>query len=191
MDYTKEVVKDTSDVVKETTKAITEGVAQGITQGIAQTMDIVTDTAGLAYETVQNKKLQYSAIGALVFLAVSLPQTYQLTSNTTGLTLFDGSCPTPSGKFLHTAVFLAVLYTIMKLTNRAGLTDGMMFKYAFYSALIFFTISSTEAYALTSGSMDGLVNVAGCPTRRGVLVHSVVFLFVLLLVMYLPECQYA
>lgn len=165
-------------------------ITSNITSGVK---NISNTTTRFAYDTVQSKKLYYSAIAALVFLVISLPQTYTITDSVSGssLSLFDGSCPTPSGKFLHTAVFLTVLYFIIKLTDRKGLTPGMMFKYAFYSALIFFVLSSSDAYALTSNSFDGLVNAAGCPTKRGVFIHSIVYLLVILLVMYLPECQYA
>lgn len=171
MEYTKDLLNTTTSSVK----------------------NLVNRSTRFAYDTVQSKKLYYSAIAALVFLIISLPQTYDTTDSLSGstLSLIDGSCPTPSGKFLHTAVFLTILYFIIKLTDKKGLTPGMMFKYAFYSALIFFVLSSSDAYALTSNSFDGLVNTAGCPTRRGVVAHSIVYLFVILLVMYLPECQYA
>jgi len=144
-----------------------------------------------------NKKLFWSSVAAAVFIAVSLPQVYYYTDKLTGSQLnqfntITDSCPTPEGKFLHAIVFFALNYFIMKLAQKykatgAQLTDGLMAKYAFYSALIFFLLSSTDSYKLTGKLFGGLSNDAGCPNVKGVLVHGVVYLVVLLLVMYFPK----
>jgi hypothetical protein len=149
---------------------------------------------------VNNKKLTYSALSAVVFMAVSLPQTYQGVEDLSnkGLSYLPGTmevdtvvgnCPTPSGKFLHTGIFFVVLYFLMKWLNKSDLSDGLIAKYSFYTALIFFLLSSSDTYALTSRgpSLNDLVGVDGCPTKKGVLVHGLVFLVVLTLVMHFPK----
>ena len=148
---------------------------------------------------VNNKKLTYSALSAVVFMAVSLPQTYQgvedlsnrglsYVSNSQVNTI-NGNCPTAAGKFLHTGVFFVVLYFLMKWLNKSDLSDGLIAKYSFYTTLIFFLLSSNDTYALTSQipSLEDLVDPRGCPTKKGVLVHGLVFLVVLTLVMYFPK----
>lgn len=148
---------------------------------------------------VNNKKITYSALAALVFLGVSLPQTYQQTNKLTHLVksvefntiTMDGECPTPGGKFLHTGVFFVILYFLMKFLNNGDLTDGLIAKYSFYSTLIFFLLTSNDTYYMTSSlpGLGDLTNNSGCPTRKGVFIHALVFLVVLTLVMYFPKDQ--
>ena len=133
-----------------------------------------------------NKKLYYSASAALVFVLVALPQVYDVTNN-----LFNTSvngCPTPQGLLFHTFVFFALLFFLMKTFTMKGSPkpDGVLAKYAFWSALIFFLLSSTEMYSMTGKVFPSLAN-NGCPTLNGVLVHGLVFMFVLVLVMYFPH----
>lgn len=139
---------------------------------------------------VNNKKITYAALSAVVFLAVSLPQTYQQTDRL--VDTFNEGCPTPVGKFLHTGAFFVILYFLMKWLNKSKLSDGLIAKYSFYSALIFFLLTSNDSYALTKNIPylgDDLVEVSGCPTKKGILVHAVVYLVVLTLVMYFPKDQ--
>jgi hypothetical protein len=149
---------------------------------------------------INNKKFTYAALSAIVFMTVSLPQTYQKveTFSNKGLSYLPGSmsintinnnCPTPAGKFVHTGVFFVVLYFLMKWLNKSDLSDGLIAKYSFYTTLIFFLLSSNDSYALTSQipSMEDLVDDSGCPTKKGVLVHGLVFLVILALVMYFPK----
>ena len=140
---------------------------------------------------VNNKKITYSALSAVVFMAVSLPQTYQKTDNLLNFSTTQGStnCPSPAGKFFHTGVFFVILYFLMKFLNKSNLSDGLIAKYSFYSTLIFFLLTSSDAYALTSSvnSFGDLVDVGGCPTQKGVIVHGIVYLVLLTLVMYFPK----
>jgi hypothetical protein len=136
---------------------------------------------------INNKKVTYSALSAIVFMAVSLPQTYQQTDNRF-ITTVDGACPTPEGKFLHTGVFFVILYFLMKWLNRSNLSDGLIAKYSFYSALIFFMLTSNDSYALTTRlGLPDMIDGSGCPTKRGVLIHGLVYLVVLTLIMYFPK----
>jgi hypothetical protein len=145
---------------------------------------------GLIKNLVNNKKVTYAALSALVFMAVSLPQTYQQTDRLPYVNTVTGTCPTPVGKLVHTGTFFVVLYFLMKFLNKTRLSDGLIAKYSFYSTLIFFALNSTETYALTSqlpGIGSGILDVSGCPSKQGVMIHTVVYLVVLTLVMYFPK----
>jgi hypothetical protein len=140
---------------------------------------------------VNNKKITYAALSAVVFMAVSLPQTYQQTERLPYVHSIEGNCPTAAGKFLHTGIFFVILYFLMKWLNKSDLSDGLIAKYSFYSALLFFLLTSSDTYALTSGvpGLNDLVDASGCPSKKGVLVHGLVYLVVLTLIMYFPKDQ--
>lgn len=139
-------------------------------------------------------KLLWSAIGAGLFILLSLPQTYGATTSATttfGITTTTvDNCPTAAGKFGHAILFFIILYFIIKIMSNQraasmGITpmsDGLIAKYAFYSTLLFFVIASPELYKLT-----GMTNEAGCPDLGGVVVHALIFLVVLLFMMYFPK----
>lgn len=63
-------------------------------------------------------KFKYSVYSALVFFLVSNPETYKLTSSLFGDWVAGSSgCPSAGGLFLHTAVFLAIVFFLMKIRN--------------------------------------------------------------------------
>jgi hypothetical protein len=63
-------------------------------------------------------KLKYSIYSALVFFLVSNPETYKLTSSLLGdWVASPGGCPSASGIFIHTAVFLAIIFYLMKIRS--------------------------------------------------------------------------
>jgi len=138
-----------------------------------------------------NKKLLCSAVAAAIFIAVSLPQVYHQTSRLTAT--FEDPCPTPEGKFIHAALFFAISYFVMKLMSGYKYmdqkSDGVLAKYAFHGTLLFFLLSSTDAYRLSGKWIPGLASEAGCPELKGILVHAVIFLVILILVMYFPKDQ--
>ncbi len=140
------------------------------------------------------QKFYYAGLTALLFIAVSLPWVYEKT-NSIGINTYASECPTPVGRFVHTFVFFALDYFMMKIMSAYGSgpkkSDGMMLKYAFYAALIFFLLSSPELYSLSQYSYKGdmFVNApgSGCPTYSGVIVHGIIFMFFMVLVMSFPE----
>ncbi len=137
-----------------------------------------------------NKKLMYSLAAAIIFILVSLPQVYHQTDRVTNT--YANGCPTSEGKFLHSVVFFAISYFLMKISVKQrwnGMTvvsDAHLAKYAFYATLLFFVFASTDAYMLTGRMMGDLASAAGCPTVRGIIVHAIIFMVVLLLTMYFP-----
>jgi hypothetical protein len=63
-------------------------------------------------------KFKYSVYSALVFFLVSNPETYKLTSQFFGdWVAGSGGCPSAGGLFLHTVVFLAIVFFLMKIRN--------------------------------------------------------------------------
>jgi len=60
-------------------------------------------------------KAKYAAYTTLVFFLVANPETYKLMQKFLGswVTIADGGCPTPSGFFVHTALFFILLWSIM------------------------------------------------------------------------------
>ena len=141
-----------------------------------------------------NKKLMWSAITAAIFIGVSLPQTYSVTSQYRQSLTKDG-CPTGEGIFVHAAVFFVLTFLVMKAASHYkwnGMnehSDKVLAKYAAYGALLFLVVSSSNMYNLTSSVMPSLVLSPGCPSQTGVVVHGVVYMVALVLLMYLPRGQ--
>jgi hypothetical protein len=62
------------------------------------------------------------------------------------------------------------------------LSVGKKFKYSFFSALIFFFISSPIMYQLMNSIHGNLFVVAdanGCPSNSGLLLHTVLFFIII------------
>lgn len=67
----------------------------------------------------------------------------------------------------------------------AKLTPALKFKYSMYSTFIFYILSSSQMYKLTSKILP--TSIDGCPTPFGLLIHSIVFLLALYGIMTLPK----
>lgn len=128
-----------------------------------------------------NKKIYYSGVSALVFLGVSLPQVYQQTNQ---LVKANGSCPNYKSKLLHVFVFFVLSLVVMQLSCKSDKTLSDQVKYSLYGSLLYFFLSSNEMYALTTNFVNDL-SVDGCPTMKGVFVHTVVYMVALVGFMHL------
>lgn len=131
-----------------------------------------------------NQKLYHAAISACVFLVASLPYGY---GKTNGFVSDAGDCPTYKSKLLHTLGFFALSLLVMKFVGKSDKPLELMVKYATYASLLFFLMSSTEAFKFTGSLVDGLADSTGCPTLTGVVVHTVLYGGVLMLLMSLPK----
>lgn len=65
------------------------------------------------------------------------------------------------------------------------LTSGLKLKYSVYSTFVFYILSSSQMYKLTSKILP--TSNDGCPTPFGLLLHSLVFLAALYGIMSLPK----
>jgi len=134
-----------------------------------------------------NQKLYHSAISSCVFLFASLPYGYGKTNSFISAT---GNCPTYKSKLLHTLGFFALSLLVMKFVGKSEKPLSLMVKYATYASLLFFLLSSTEAFILTRNLVsNSLADEEGCPTLTGVVVHTVVYCTALLGLMSLPKDQ--
>lgn len=139
-----------------------------------------------------NQKLYHAAISSCVFLVASLPYGY---GKTNGLISAEGDCPTYKSKLLHTLGFFALSLLVMKFMGKCKGNSmeekpfELMVKYATYASLLFFLLSSTEAFKLTGSLVDGLADPSGCPTLTGVVVHTVLYGGALLGLMCLPTSE--
>jgi len=61
-------------------------------------------------------------------------------------------------------------------------SDLVKWKYAFYSALVFFIISNPELYRLTS-RLSSRIASDGCPRPLGLVLHSLVFMVIVFALM--------
>ncbi len=136
-------------------------------------------------------KLTYALIGIITFILVSSPEAYHHSGflfNT-----INDKCPLPEGKLLHSVLFFAILYFATKIfvnrrVNYPLFSNDHIAKYAFYGTLLFFIVSSSDAYLITKKIFNlAVVNEQGCPEFSGILLHSTVFFVLLLLTLYLPK----
>jgi ABC-type sulfate transport system permease component len=148
-------------------------------------------------------KTEISMIVSLIFVLVSLPETYKLTNKyIMPNILFDQmtNCPTALGQLIHTAVFAFIVFFQMfiktlsgysvngnKSTQDAQKSFGIKIKHTLYASLIFFFISSPTLYKLTNEFISNKISsLDGCPTNFGIGLHSIVYCIFLISVMYLP-----
>lgn len=134
--------------------------------------------------------LFYSFLCALMFIAASHPQIYSLISTD----LVDQSgCPTAIGHLTQTLIYFILSIILMVIVNVFMPSEnkksiGLMFKYSFYGALMFYFISNKEIYQLTGNIMgNNIASMKGCATTWGVLLHAFVFMLVKFGVMFFPK----
>ncbi len=132
------------------------------------------------------EKLIISVFSAALFILVTLPATYKLTSSLTTLNLYnpETNCPTNLGLLLHTFVFFVLTYLSMW---NSPLSSGLKLKFSIYGTLIFYFIASPTMFSFMNSILgDRIASSSGCPTVTGIVVHSLVYCLALIGVMYLP-----
>ena len=136
--------------------------------------------------TTLRDKVRISISSALLFLAVNLPQTYQLTNNLSPVPLINPAtnCPTNLGLLSHTLVFFVVSFITMGDPTKK---TALKIKHSLYGSLIMFLLSNPVSYTLTGSLFGPQIATNGCPTLIGVILHSIVYCVALVGVMYLPD----
>jgi hypothetical protein len=128
-------------------------------------------------------KLQISAFSAGLFLITNISQTYKLTNNIVPFTTYSRTkqCITYNGLLLHTLIFS--LLSFLSMNNKTNMFVKL--KHTLYGSLIYFFLSSPPMYSLTSRLLFGISQAY--PDFKQVFLHSIIYCFLLILVMYLPE----
>jgi hypothetical protein len=129
------------------------------------------------------KKLIASGLSAVVFAGVSLPQIY---SQSNRLLNVNGVCPNYKSKLAHVLVFVALSVLLMKYVSKSDKSLRQQIKYSIWGAMLFFFVSSEEMYRLTSSFVKDLA-VDGCPSVKGLVVHTGVYAVALYGLMLLAD----
>lgn len=129
------------------------------------------------------KKLIASALSAAVFAGVSLPHLYNRSNK---LLHTNGVCPNYKSKLAHMLVFVALSVLLMKYVSKSDKSLRQQIKYSIWGALLFFFVSSEEMYRLTSSFVQDLA-VDGCPSVKGLAVHTGVYALALYGLMLLAD----
>lgn len=117
---------------------------------------------------------------ALLFGLVKLPEINKLIPGASD----TNSCPTNPGLIISTLIFFVLIYLSMW---SAPHSPGLKLKFSIYGTLIFYLLSSPAMFSFTSSLLgDWISDSAGCPSKYGILLHSIVYLAILVGVMYLP-----
>lgn len=130
-----------------------------------------------------SQKLMHAGVNGAVFLAASLPQLYSATNQ---FVSENGSCPTYKTRLLHTVIFFALLMLAMKYVNKSADSAALLAKHAFHASMLFFVLSSPEAYRFTNALYPGLADLSGCPTMTGLVVHALLFTGAVYLIKHFP-----
>lgn len=144
----------------------------------------------IQFTSEDKNKMFYSFLSSLVFIAVSLPQIYNATDKLTNVDFEIADCPTSIGHLVHTLVFFLLIVAMIFIINRYFnenelLSYGQIVNYSLTSALVFYLVSNSELYALTSELFTG--TISGCPNIGAILLHSIVYGLILFGIMYLPN----
>jgi hypothetical protein len=130
-----------------------------------------------------------SGVSALVFYLVANPKTYALTDNECLRTVENG-CPTLVGILVHAVVFALVIRAIMELrkvlnknnTDEEKVSNDDLWRYSVQGGVFFLVLSLPILYRVTGWVSDKVgttTSVAGCPNDKGVLLHAVVYMALL------------
>ena len=137
-----------------------------------------------------NEKILYSALSALIMVAVSNKTTYSIVGKLFEKdTLIKNECPTIFGHFLHSIIFFILIFAVMLLFNRSKKSSKwLLVKYSFYGTLLYFVLTSSEMYGLVGTLTNGsTADSFGCPTIQGVVLHSVIYFLMLFGIMFFPK----
>lgn len=135
-----------------------------------------------------NQKLIYSAIGAGLMILLANPFSSKLTNKIVGN---DANCPSVGSHLLTSLLFLLLIFVIMLIPNMVGSSENkksiwLLLKYSFYATLLFFVITNSEIYKLTSKFGGITADSNGCPSIIGLIVHAFVFFLLTFVVMFFP-----
>lgn len=145
-------------------------------------------------------KLTYSIFASILMYIIANPTTYQMIDNSfeeKGKISDAIGCPTLRGHLLHTVIFFILVFASMLIflafkPMEEQKSLGLILKYSFYTALIFFLITSKEMYEFVNSMLKcfgfgSILEKEVCPSMDGVIVHSFIFGLIMFGVMNFPR----
>jgi hypothetical protein len=81
--------------------------------GLSKTLDCGCGCGGLKKSDMV--KFKYAFYSAILFLLISSPDAYRLSSRYVGSWITHNQLPTPGGLVFHTALFLIIVFLLMKV----------------------------------------------------------------------------
>jgi len=141
-------------------------------------------------------KTLYTVLGGLLFLSYTTPKTSQVLNLIFNTNIFyNGSCHTPLGHltlfvlfFVTLIIFKSLYNSIVSCSMRSDFSDVL--KYSVVATLLFYLLSNKELFILTNDFFNKYLNVNtvelnGCPTRIGIVLHTLLFMGIMFLLMHL------
>jgi hypothetical protein len=154
---------------------------------------VMTTPAGCNYSNAD--KWTGSAMGGLLFIAVSSPFTYSLTNYLSGMVGIDiagaDGCPNTIGVITHSVIFTLLIRLIMERKGGCPKTWSQKDKLAIslIGGLLFLIVSSPYLYKIEDRYAEEycdvrLSDLGGCPTTVGIITNAIVFVGLSRLLMY-------
>jgi hypothetical protein len=129
-----------------------------------------------------NDKLKISIGSGIMFALMSSPWILSLLGNTVINT--TSNCLTDNGIIIQMLIFGVLTYLTMYNSKLDTLTK---ISHTTYGSLIFYFVANPATYRVLSSLFGSWIsNINGCPTNQGILLHSIVYIFMLVTVMYFP-----
>lgn len=135
-------------------------------------MDNLINNTHLLFIQKYSKTLIKSFIISILFIVLSLPYTYKIIYDITGLNVIDVyKCPTPFGHLLHTFIFFVIysfiifIYLLIFDSSNDNYTN--IIYDCIVSAFIFYFLTNYETYKI--------LFLYGCPTIFGVFLGGFIY----------------
>ena len=142
-------------------------------------------------------KISYATVGAGIFIMLSRPETFNFLGNVAGQLLKTfvkqmGTCPSLVSSIYRAFFFMIIFLVILIILNMFSLHNKkslwFYFKHAIFASLFYFLISYSGTYKLTS-KLTG-IDITDCPTQTAVLLHTLIYFFILFFSTFIPSYAY-
>ncbi len=128
------------------------------------------------------QKFVISLFSACIFFIIMNKDTFALTNKYIGNWIMNGDCPTQSGFYFHTLVFIAIAFGTMMIRDQSNVKEKL--NISAFSGLLFYLIANPTTFKFVSNLLGRWVaDSTGCPTNTGVMLHSIVFILVIYITM--------
>jgi hypothetical protein len=129
-----------------------------------------------------NDKLKISISSGVLFAIMNIPQVQSFFGNK--IFNYSTKCLTDSGVIIQVCIFAIITFLTMGRSNINTLTK---ISHTTYGSLIFFFVSNPFTYKFISSLFGNWVsNSYGCPSFQGAVLHTIIYILILISVMYFP-----